>query len=141
MALLIFSALPLPRRPIVFTEPGSTVIECVNIMANHNIGAVVLRDNYNIVSERDIIRSCVQRGLNPNTTTAAEIAYAAVNILNLYDTVEKAMEVITKTKRRHILIEEGGEIVSVLSIGDLLFHILDDKTRVIEHLEKYIRIS
>lgn len=137
----IFSALPQPRRPIVFINPDVTVNECVKIMINKDIGALVVRDDQNIVglvSERDIIRSCLNQCLDPNTTTAKQVAYSNVSTLDLFDPIERAMEVITQTKRRHVLITEQGELVAILSIGDLLFHLLEDKTRVIEQLENYI---
>ncbi|KTC81450.1 CBS domain-containing protein [Legionella brunensis] len=142
MAHLIFSALPQPRRPISFIKSDVTVKECVKVMTDQDIGALVVRDDeknlVGIVSERDVIRACLNRGLDPHTATAAQVAYAEVSVLDLFDPVEKAMEVITQTKRRHVLIEERGELVAILSIGDLLFHLLEDKTRVIEQLENYI---
>ncbi|WED41935.1 CBS domain-containing protein [Legionella cardiaca] len=141
MAHLIFSALPQPRRTIEFISPNVTVDECVKKMTDLDIGALVVRDEENIigiVSERDVLRSCLYSGLDPHTTLASEIAYPAVSILNMFDPVEKAMEVITQTKRRHVLVTEQGELVAILSIGDLLFHLLEDKTRVIEQLENYI---
>ncbi|CEK10209.1 CBS domain-containing protein [Legionella hackeliae] len=137
----IFSALPQPRRPVTFIKPDTSVAECVKRMTENDIGALVVRDDKHligIVSERDVIRSCLNKGLNPDTTTAGDIAYTAVSVLNLFDPVEKAMEVITQTKRRHVLILEQEELVAILSIGDLLFHLLEDKSRVIEQLENYI---
>ncbi|KTD18991.1 CBS domain-containing protein [Legionella jordanis] len=141
MAHLIFSALPQPRRSIIYVSPTLTAAECVKKMTEDDIGALVVRDEeklYGIVSERDVLRACLYNGLNPFSTPAADIAFTAVSLLNLFDPVEKAMEVITQTKRRHVLIEDKGEIVAILSIGDLLLHLLEDKTRVIEQLENYI---
>lgn len=141
MAHLIFSALPQPRRPIAFITPDITVDDCVKKMTEQDIGALVVCEGntlIGIVSERDVIRGCLNRGLDPHTTTAGEIAYSEVSMLNLFDPVEKAMEVITQTKRRHVLVAEDGDLVAILSIGDLLFHLLDDKIKVIEQLENYI---
>eukprot|EP01012_Entosiphon_sulcatum_P033960 TRINITY_DN43012_c0_g1_i1.p1 TRINITY_DN43012_c0_g1~~TRINITY_DN43012_c0_g1_i1.p1 ORF type:complete len:161 (+),score=15.79 TRINITY_DN43012_c0_g1_i1:50-484(+) len=141
MAHLIYSALPQPRRAIVYVNPRVTVAQCIDLMIKENIGAIVVFEGkqlMGIVSERDIIRSCIQKALDPNQATAADVVYDNVRVLNLFDPVEKAMETITETKRRHVLIEENGEIVSLLSIGDLLFHLLEDKARVIEQLENYI---
>lgn len=147
MADLIFSALPQPRRPIVYVHPYVTVTQCVEMMTNDNIGALVVLDddtNSNLlgmVTERDIIRSCLFRGLDPKKATASDVLYSDVSVLNLLDPIEMAMETITKTKRRHVLVAEKGSLVAILSIGDLLFHLLEDKTRVIEQLENYIHTS
>ncbi|KTD35886.1 Hypoxic response protein 1 [Legionella nautarum] len=141
MAHLIYSALSEPRRPIVYVSPKTTVSQCINLMIKENIGAVIVLERENLVgmvTERDIVRSCLSLDLDPHKTTAADVAYSKVSVLNLFDPVEKAMEIITETKRRHILIEENGKFVAILSIGDLLFHLLEDKIRVIEQLENYI---
>jgi CBS domain-containing protein len=140
MTDLIYSALPQPRRPIVYVNPEVTVAQCVDMMSKEDIGALVVRDDdiIGMVTERDVIRSCLQHHLDPKKTTAADIVYTAVSVLNLFDPIEKAMKIITKTKRRHVLVTEHDELIAILSIGDLLFHLLEDKTRVIEQLENYI---
>lgn len=141
MTQLIYSVLPRPRRPIVFINPEISVAECVDLMIAEDIGAlVVYEDNQllGMVTERDIVRSYLKRGLVQKTATAGDIAYQNVSVLNIDDPVEKAMETITLTKRRHVLVSENGELVAILSIGDLLLFLLDDKSRVIQHLENYI---
>ncbi|KTC85365.1 MULTISPECIES: CBS domain-containing protein [Legionella] len=141
MAHLIYSALSEPRRPIVYVSPKTTVSQCIKLMIKENIGAVVVLERNNLigmVTERDIVRSCLYRDLDPLKTTVADVAFSNISVLNLFDPIEKAMETITETKRRHVLIEENGKLVAILSIGDLLFHLLEDKIRVIEQLENYI---
>lgn len=143
MTNLIYSALPNPRRSIVFIEPNLSIKACVSLMTMQNIGALVVcsedKTLLGMVTEREVVRECIQRGLDPNQATAADIAYKDVSILDSNDPIEKAMETITKTKRRHILINEDGKLAAILSIGDLLFYILEEKSRMIEHLEKYIK--
>ena len=141
MANLIYSILPEPRRPIVYIHPDVSVAQCVAIMVHDNIGALVVTDDENIlgiVSERDVVRSLVHKGLSPASTTVSDILHADIAVLSTSETVERAMEEITYTKRRYLLVAEDGQIIALLSIGDLLFHLLEDKTRVIEQLENYI---
>ena len=141
MTQLIYSALPQPKRPIVYIHSKVSVSQCVDMMTKQNIGALVVRDNDELIgmlSERDIVRACVDPAFDLFKTTAGDIVFADVSVLNLNDPLELAMEVITKTKRRHVLVAEEGELVAILSIGDCLFHLLEDKTRVIEQLENYI---
>jgi CBS domain-containing protein len=142
MAHLIHSVLPVPPRKIVYIHPQDSLKNCINIMVENDIGALVVVDENNqligIVSERDVVRSCYYKGLDVETATASDVVYTKVSILSPHDVVEKAMQIITETKRRHILIKEGGELLAILSIGDLLFHLLEDRARVIEHLENYI---
>ena len=141
MAHLIHSVLPHPRRAIVYVEPQLSVESCIELMVTQNIGAlVVLEDNKlkGMVTERDVVRECIRNGFDPQKATAGDIVYADVSILQSNDPVEKAMETITNTRRRHVLVAEDGELIAILSIGDLLLNLLDDKSRVIAHLEHYI---
>ncbi|KTD20730.1 CBS domain-containing protein [Legionella londiniensis] len=142
MANLLHSILPEPRRPIVYVHPDVAVSRCVAMMVEDNIGALVVTDDENIlgiVSERDIIRSLLYKGLSPESTKAYEILYADVSVLKETDTVEKAMEVMTVTRRRHILVTDENEaLIAIVSIGDLLLNLLEDKMREIEQLENYI---
>ncbi len=142
MADLIHSVLPMPPRKIVYIKPGASVKKCIDVMTDLNIGALVVLDSneqlIGIVSERDVLRSCLYKGCDPKKSKAADIAYTEVTILSSKDTVEKAMQAMTETKRRHVLVKEKNEFIAIISIGDLLYHLLEDKARVIEHLEHYI---
>jgi CBS domain-containing protein len=142
MADLIHSVLPMPPRKIVFIAPEETIKRCIDIMAECKIGALVVVDEDNkligIVSERDILFSCLHKGFDIKTAKVSDVVYTNVTVLSPHDVVEKAMQAMTDTKRRHILIREKDEYIAILSIGDLLYHILEDRARVIEHLENYI---
>jgi CBS domain-containing protein len=141
MTQLIFSALYQPRRPIVSVPSSVSLSQCIDMMDKQNIGALLVRDVDTIVgilSERDIVRACLKPDFDLSKTTAGEIAYRDYSVLNSNDPLGEAMEVITQTKRRHVLVAEGGEIIGILSIGDILFYVLEDQTRVIEQLENYI---
>ncbi len=142
MAHLIHNVLPMPRRKIVYIRPDDSVKKCIDLMAENDIGALVVIDKnkqlIGLVSERDIVRACLHSSLDLETTKATDIAYTEVTILSSHDVVEKAMQAMTATKRRHILIRDTDEFIAIISIGDLLYHLLDDKSRVIEQLENYI---
>ncbi|WP_454784131.1 CBS domain-containing protein [Legionella sp. WA2024007413] len=143
MADLIHNALPVPKRKIIFIHPEDSVRKCINMMTELDIGALVVVDNDNqlvgIVSERDIVRSCLHKCINLDTGTVDDVVHRDITILSPNDVVEKAMQAMTATKRRHVLIrDENDELVAILSIGDLLYHLLEDKARVIEQLENYI---
>lgn len=143
MADLIHSVLPRPRRDIAYIHPEESIRKCIDLMTELDIGAVVVVDEHKkllgMVSERDIVRSCLHQCVNLETGKVADVVCKDVTILSSNDVVEKAMQAMTKTKRRHVLIrDEGDEFIAILSIGDLLFHLLEDKARTIEHLENYI---
>lgn len=143
MADLIHNVLPMPRRKIIFIHPDDSVKKSIDMMTHFDIGALVVVDNSNnligIVSERDIVQTCLHQCVNLETAKVSDVVHKEVTILSPNDPVEKAMQAMTETKRRHVLIcDENNDFIAILSIGDLLYHLLEDKTRVIEQLENYI---
>lgn len=142
MANLIHNVLPRLRRKFVHVNPGDSVKQCINMMSALDIGALVVLDNnqlVGIVSERDIVRSCLDKCVNLEKAKVSDVMHKEVTILSPNDVVEKAMHAMTVTKRRHVLIrDENDELIAILSIGDVLCYLLEDKSRMIEHLENYI---
>lgn len=141
MANLIQGILPEPKRPITSVHPDMLIKQCVKIMNDENIGALLVTDDTNtmgIVSERDIVRSLNYGGMSLESATAADILHADVAILKPSDTIEMAMAVITETKRRHILIAKNGQLIAMLSIGDILLSLLNSKSQMIDQLTNYI---
>ncbi|KTC88602.1 CBS domain-containing protein [Fluoribacter dumoffii] len=143
MADLIHNALPMPRRNIISIRPDDPVKKSIDMMTEYDIGALVVMDNENqlvgIVSERDIVRSCLHKCIDLETAKVGDVVNKDVTILYSNDVVEKAMQAMTATKRRHVLVrDENDDLIAILSIGDVLYHLLEDKARVIEQLENYI---
>jgi CBS domain-containing protein len=145
MADLIHSVLPKLRPEIAYIHPNDPLRKCIDLMISLDIGALVVIDNQDklvgIVSERDIVRSCKNNKKCADLAfgKVSDVVYKEVTILSPNDVVEKAMQVMTQTKRRHVLIrDDNDKFIAILSIGDLLFHLLEDKARTIEHLENYI---
>ena len=146
MTDLIHSVLPTPRRKIAYIYPDDSVKKSIHLMAELDIGALVVVDNdknnklIGILSERDIVRAFLNKGIiDLEKTKVSDVVCRTVTILSPHDSVETAMEAMTATKRRHILIrDESEELIAIISIGDLLYHLLEDKDRVIKQLENYI---
>ena len=122
-------------------HPDISIAQCVEMMIQDNIGALVVTDDINIlgiVSERDIVRSLVHKGLSAQSTRTSDIMCADVSVMSPMDTVEKAIQVITSTRRHHILVKEDDELIAIVSVGDVLFKLLEDKAQIIEQLQNYI---
>jgi signal-transduction protein with cAMP-binding, CBS, and nucleotidyltransferase domain len=141
MASKIQSVVPQPRRSITIVRPDLSIKEATRIMVAENIGALVVSDENNILgilSERDIVRSIISKDLSPENTKVSDAMCSDITILDMSDSVEKAMEAMIITRRRHILAKEDDDILAILSIGDILFSLLEDKNHTIENLENYI---
>jgi len=141
MADILASILPKPRREMIFVLPDVNVLQCCDLMVKHDIGALIVQDEYNIegiVSERDLVRNCLFRRSDAKKITVLDIMCSNVSILPIEASVEQAISTITKTKRRHLLIEEEGKVIAILSQGDILLHMLQSSQQKVDQLERYI---
>lgn len=141
MAHLLKSVLSNPPRPVATVSKDTPIADCVALMSEEDIGALLvgtLRKPIAILSERDIARGYNRLIEAGKVLTAGDVAFKQFTVLNVNDNLEKAMETVTLTKRRHVLVEDKGEIVGIISVGDLLKHLLDNKVKLIEHLQNYI---
>jgi CBS domain-containing protein len=121
--------------------PDEPVLEAIRMMADHGIGAVlVLKDNelVGIVSERDYARKVVLMGRSSDETPVWQIMSSPVVTVNQADSLDTCMRVMTDRRIRHLPVTNGGQVVGMLSIGDLVKAVIDDQRRTIEQLEAYI---
>src|SRR5688572_12651721 len=103
MSNLIYSILPDPLRSIMQVHPDTDIIQCIELMASHKIGALVVTDDENllgILSERDIVWGLHKFQNNLTDKKASDLMNANVAVLKPTDTVETAMAIMIETKRR-----------------------------------------
>ncbi len=123
------------------TSPDASVYEALQLLAEKNIGAlVVLRDGelVGVISERDYARKVILHRKTSMKTPVKEIMTEEVITVGTGSTVEEAMILMTDKRIRHLPVVEGEKIVGVVSIGDLVKAIIADQEFTIDQLEKYI---
>lgn len=123
------------------TSPDASVYEALQLLAEKNIGAlVVLRDGglVGVVSERDYARKVDLHGKTSVKTPVKEIMTEEVIMVGSESSVEEAMALMTDKRIRHLPVVEGDKIVGVVSIGDLVKAIIADQEFTIDQLERYI---
>lgn len=128
-------------RHIISVSPDSSVLEAIKIMADKNIGAlVVMQDDKlaGIVSERDYARKVIVKGRSSKSTQVAEIMTADVVTTSSDQTVEECMAMMTEMRIRHLPVVEDDRVIAMISIGDLVQAIIADQKEEIEQLEHYI---
>jgi CBS domain-containing protein len=128
-------------RPVLAIHPDDPVLEAIEIMAEHSVGALlVMRDEelVGILSERDYARKVVLLGRSSSDTPAWQIMSAPVLSVSPKDSIDVCMRVMTDKRIRHLPVVENGKVLGVLSIGDLVKAIIDDQRKTIEQLEAYI---
>jgi CBS domain-containing protein len=122
-------------------EPDATVYDALKLMADKNVGAVLVLDSGNLVgilSERDYARKVVLQGRTPVDTPAREIMTDRVICVRPQETVEECMALMTEKKVRHLPVLEENELIGVISIGDVVKSTIAQKEFIIEQLEHYI---
>jgi CBS domain-containing protein len=122
-------------------SPDSTVYEALQLMADRNVGAVLVRDAerlLGIVSERDYARQVVLKGKASRDTPVREIMTVRVVCIVPERTVEDCMALMTDKRIRHLPVLQDGKLVGVVSIGDIVKAVISEKQFRIEQLESYI---
>lgn len=123
-------------------HPNAPVFEALRMMAEHNVGALVVSDGAQLaglVSERDYARKVILMGRTSPETPVWKIMSTKVIYARLDQTVEECMAVMTARGVRHLPVLENKKITGIVSIGDLVKNIIDDKQFIIEQLEHYIQ--
>jgi CBS domain-containing protein len=123
-------------------HPGNTVYDAIKMMADKDIGALVVLDGskmVGIVTERDYARNVFLKGRASPQTLVGEIMERNVVCVEPDKSVEECMAIMSAKRVRHLPVIEDGELLGIVSIGDLVKSIITDREFVIEQLERYIR--
>ena len=121
--------------------PDEPVLAAVRLMADHYIGALlVMRGDelVGIVSERDYARKIILQNRASAETPVRDIMSSPVVTVRPGDTTDTCMRICTERRVRHLPVVEGGKVVGVLSIGDLVKAVINEQSQEIEHLQRYI---
>jgi CBS domain-containing protein len=122
-------------------EPDTSVYDAIKLMADKGIGALlVLKDRQlvGIISERDYARKVILQGRASKTTPVSEIMTSRVIYAYPEQNIEECMALMTDKRIRHLPVLDQGQLIGVISIGDLVKSIIVEQKFIIEQLEKYI---
>ncbi len=128
-------------RNIISIKSDASVLDAIVLMADKGIGSLVVMDDGDltgIVTERDYARKVIIKGRASDTTPVADIMTKDVTTASSAMTVNKCMAIMTAIKCRHLPVVDDGELVGMISIGDLVQAIIADQQEEIEQLESYI---
>jgi CBS domain-containing protein len=132
------------KSPEILTiRPSDSVFSALQIMASYNVGALPVvassGELVGIVSERDYARKVALKGLKSDSTEVKDIMTPNVICANLTMPMYECMQLMSSKKIRHLPVVEQGELVGVLSIGDLVKAVIQDQQHQIEQLAQYIQ--
>lgn len=128
-------------REIIAIAEDASVLDAIKMLADRSIGSLLVMDGdtlKGIVTERDYARKVLIKGRSSKTTQVREIMTTEVYTANTDQTVNDCMTVMTEKRIRHLPVVENGEVVGLISIGDLVQAIIADQQAEIEQLAQYI---
>ncbi len=128
-------------RHIISISPDASVLEAIKIMADKNVGSLVVMEDdklVGIVTERDYARKVIVKGRSSESTHVAEIMTTNVVTTSSAETVDRCMALMTEMRIRHLPVLEDNRVIAMISIGDLVQAIIADQKEEIEQLEHYI---
>lgn len=126
---------------VISIAPAQTVRELLAVLAEHRIGAVIVGngdDVVGIVSERDVVRALHEKGDSALAATVSELMTSPVLTCSPNDYVDAIAETMTAQRFRHMPVVDDGQLLGVVSIGD----VVKNRIRELEHdrsqLEQYV---
>jgi CBS domain-containing protein len=127
---------------VTSVSPKSTVTEVAQTLATQRIGAVLVQDAagqlLGIVSERDLVRAVAADGAGALEKTAAQLMTGVLFTVSPHTTVAQAMARMTECRVRHLPVLEDGELVGMISIGDVVKARIDQQASEVDSLTAYV---
>jgi len=130
-----------PDRAIHTTSPAASVLEVVKLMAEKNVGALLVLEGgsvVGVVTERDLARKTFAMAKPAKDTPVSEIMTTQVMYVGPERTSEECMALMTENRFRHLPVMDQGKLVGLVSIGDLVKDVISEQRFLIEQLEHYI---
>lgn len=128
-------------RDVWTVQSGTTIKDTLKLMAEKNVGALLVMDGEKIIgifSERDYARHAARRESMLLNDPVDDFMTRAVYYINPTQTVEEVMALMTSKHIRHLPVLENEKLIGVISIGDVVKKLMEEKETTIQGLENYI---
>lgn len=126
---------------VLSVDDNETVFDAICLMAEVNIGAVLVQNGETIAgifTERDYLQKIALKSLSSQKTRVGDVMTMPVITADPGDSIQQCMETMTTCHCRHLPVVENGKLLGIVSIGDLVKWMLDEKQNEVEKLSQYI---
>jgi CBS domain-containing protein len=121
--------------------PDATVYAALQLMSDKEVGAILVVEKNEVVgifTERDYARKLILMGKFSKDTAVSELMTQEVLYVEPHNTVEDCMILMTNKRVRHLPVLDNGKLAGIVSLGDMVKHIISEQESRIAQLEKYI---
>ena len=125
----------------ISVAPSTTVIDALKVMAEKNIGSVVVMQDekyMGIMTERDYSRKVALKGKNSSVTTVSEIMSTDIPSVSTGDSIEHCMQLMSDKNIRYMPVFDNNKLVGIISMSDVVKETILSQKETISHLESYI---
>lgn len=129
-------------KEVYTISPGATVYEALKLMAEKDIGALIVVNKESVVgvlSERDYARKVMLFGKSSKEVKVEDVMSTKVMYVSKDQSVEECMALMTNKRIRHLPVIENEKLAGIISIGDIVKAVIEEKEFMIEHLAHYIK--
>ncbi len=138
----IATILKVKGNEVATVQPGDSIADVARVLAQRRIGAVVILDAADhlqgILSERDIVRALAEHGARALDLPARQFMTRDVSTVSPHATVQEAMQLMTTGRFRHLPVVEDGEMVGLISIGDVVKSRIQQQDHEVDSLRAYV---
>ena len=138
---IVLQILKTKGNAVCSVSPDSMVIDALKLMAEKNIGAVIVTENNKLVgifSERDYARKVVLKDKASDSTHIREIMTSNVFTVKTSSSIDDCMKIMTDKNFRHLPVVDDGKLMGVISLGDAVRFVIEEQKDTIKNLESYI---
>ncbi|MDB5246003.1 MAG: hypothetical protein JWQ40_397 [Segetibacter sp.] len=127
---------------VVTVEPTTSVIDALKMMADKNIGSVVVMSGekfLGIMTERDYSRKVVLKGRSSDDTTVADIMSSEFPTITPGDNIDHCMKLLSGYNLRYLPVMDKGSLAGIISINDVVTETILSQYETISYLQEYIQ--
>lgn len=137
----VYKVLEKKEKAIVAVSPDAVVFDAISKMNEKGVGTALVMDGTEltgIFSERDFIRKVYLKNTCGQTVQVRDVMTTRLTTVTPDDSLEKCMNMMTEKKIRHLPVLKAGQVVGIVSIGDIVKFMVTEKDFLIKNLENYI---